>query len=106
MAKLFYQDNKRYHWLLKKLNMPDYKLKESYEYKRQTRYDKHIADVKTRTRQARLDKLNKLREEFERQKVDFFKEKELMLNKIQQEIKTLGFTEIEFPKFDYSQTQK
>ena len=90
MAELFYKDNARFEWLKQKLNMPDYKLKEAYEYKRQTRYEKHVAEVMADAERKRQIKLDQLRKLFDEQKVDFFKAKKEYLEKISAEIDSLS----------------
>ncbi len=97
MLDLFYKDNKRYEWLKSFLNLDDYKLKEKYEFTRQTRYEKYIAQVKQATKEMRQKKLNALKQEFDLQKEIFFKERNEILNKIKQDIIELGFDNLNFP---------
>ncbi|RNA00299.1 28S ribosomal mitochondrial [Brachionus plicatilis] len=99
MLQLFYKDNKRFEWLKEKLNLKDYELQETHPYKRVTRYEKFIAEVKQSTREKRLDKLEQLKSEFENKKKQFLAEKSQVLAEIQQEIKELGFEDIQFPQY-------
>lgn len=98
MLELFYKDNQRYEWLKNFLNLNDYKLKEKYEFTRQTRYEKYIDQVKQATKEMRQKKLDALKNEFEVQKEIFFKERNEILNKIKQEIIELGFDKLNFPQ--------
>lgn len=98
MLQLFHKDNKRYRWLKDKLNLNDYELIDTHPYKRITRYEKFIAETKKATREKRLSKLDQLRSDFENRKKHFLVEKSQALKEIQQEIKKLGFDDIQFPQ--------
>ena len=97
LAELYYKDNKRYQYVLEKLNMTDYEIKEHYPYKRMTKYDLHVKKVNEMTSEMRQEKLSKKRDEFERQKAEFFNERDKVLRQIQEEIESLGFKDIAFP---------
>lgn len=100
MSQLFYKDNKRYEWIIEKLNLKDYKLKESYPYKRVTKYEKFIREVQDKAEQQRLAKLEAVRVEFEQEKKEFLQQKEIELNDIEKEIKQLGLSDLKFPVYD------
>lgn len=100
MLQLFNKSNKRFEWLKEKLNLEDYELKETYPYKRITRYEKYIKEVRILTREKRLEKLNTIKSNFEKQKELFFNERDKILLEIQKEITDLGFNEIKFPVKD------
>jgi hypothetical protein len=104
MLELFYKDNQRYEWLKNFLNLHDYKLKEKYEYTRQTRYEKYIIQVKEATKEMRQKKLDALKQEFDAQKEIFFKERNEILNKIKQEIIEFGFDNLNFPQIPSTNT--
>lgn len=90
MRELFYKNNKRYEWLKETLNMRDYQLVEKYDYVRQTRYDKHISEVKRATREMRVRKVEQLKEEFVKQKKIFFKERDAILDQIRKDLADLN----------------
>jgi len=100
LAQLFYKNNERYHWILEKLNLKDYQPKESYPYRRVTKYEKFIQEVQTKAEQQRLAKLEALRVEFEQEKKEFIKLREQELDSIQKEIEELGFDNIKLPTYD------
>lgn len=100
MVQLFHRDNARYEWLKEKLNLTDYKLKDVREYKRETRYERHIREVKELQESKRAEKLNALKQEFDRRKEAFFKEKQTILLGIQNELKELGFDKLNFPPLE------
>ena len=79
------------------LNMKDYKLVESYPYKRATRYEKFINEVKMNNQQKRLEKMNETKKEFDQEKERFFKERDQILLDIQKELNELGYRDIKFP---------
>lgn len=106
MVQLFHKDNKRYEWLKQQLNMHDYKLKEDYEYKRETRYERFLRELKESNDRKRREKLAAVRREFEKQKEAFFKEKERFLVQIQRELKELGFQNLKLPPITTSNSQK
>lgn len=106
MAQLFHKDNKRYEWLKQQLNLHDYQLKEGYEYKRETRYERFLRELKDTNDRKRREKLAAVREEFEKQKEAFFKEKERILLQIQRELKELGFDNLKLPAITNSNSQK
>jgi hypothetical protein len=97
MVELFYKDFKRYEMLKEKLNLSDYELVETYPYKRETRYEKFIREVRTKMIDDQRAKLELVRIEFEKQKELFFKEKEKALEEIRKEIIELGFKDLKFP---------
>lgn len=97
MVQLFYKDNKRYEWLMEKLNMKDFQLVESYPYKRVTKYEKFVNEIKLSNEQKRLEKLNEMKQKFEIEKVHFYKERDEALLEIQKELTELGYKEIQFP---------
>ena len=66
--------------------MKDYQLKTAYPYKRQTKYEKFVEQVKLNAEELRAVKLNKIREEFEQEKVTFYKDKANILDYIKKEI--------------------
>ena len=88
MAQLFYQDNKRYEWIKEKLNMKDYQLKTAYPYKRQTKYEKFVEQIKLNAEELRAVKLDQIKDEFEQEKVTFYADKALILDYIKKEIKS------------------
>lgn len=96
MVQLFYKDNKRYEWLKEQLNLQNYQLKEGQPYKRETRYEKHIREVNELNEKKRMEKLEAIKNDFEKQKALFFKEKEKALQDIEKEIQELGFKNIKF----------
>jgi len=100
LAQLFYKNNERYHWILEKLNLKDYQPKESYPYRRVTKYEKFIQEVQSKAEQQRLAKLEALRVEFEQEKKEFIKLREQELDSIQNEIEELGFDNIKLPTYD------
>jgi len=89
MIELFEKDNARYQFVVDKLNLKDYKLIENFPYKRETRYSKKVKEIKSQTREARLEKLRVLKEEFDKQKVLFYEQREKVLKEIQEDIKKL-----------------
>lgn len=97
MLQLFYKDNKRYEWLKDKLNLSNYELQEVQPYKRITRYEKFINEVKKSTREKRQIKLELMKKEFEKKKKEFVIERNEVMKEIEQEIKNLGFRDIQFP---------
>jgi hypothetical protein len=97
LTQLFHKDFKRYEWVLEKINLQSYELREPYPYKRISRYDKHINEVRELTERMRAEKLNRVREEFEAQKALFYRQKKLVLAEIRSEITELGFKNIKFP---------
>ena len=100
MAQLFYKNNERYHWILEKLNLKDYRLKESYPYRRVTKYEKFIQEVQTKAEQQRAAKLEALHVEFEQEKKDFIQFRDQEINSIQKEIEELGFSDIKLPAYN------
>jgi hypothetical protein len=100
LSQLFYRDKARYEWLLEKINLQSYELKQPYEYKRQTRYDKHMNEVKELTSRMREEKLKRVQLEFEKQKALFYHQKKQVLEEIQNDIVKLGFTDIQFPQLN------
>ena len=106
MRDLFFKDNKRFEWLKDFLNLKDYKIKEDYGYRRQTRYEKYIAEVKAANEEARQKKLETLKEEFDKQKEDFYRERNAILNKIKQDIIDLGFKNIKLPQLEHQSKNK
>lgn len=96
MTQLFYLDNKRYEWVKQELNLTDYKLRETYGYKRETRYERFLRELKETSDKKRQEKLALVRQEFEQQKETFFKEKQRVLLEIQRELKELGFENLKF----------
>ena len=97
MVELYYKDVKRYEIIKEKLNLNDYELVESYPYKRETRYEKFIREVRAKMADDQRAKMELVRVEFERQKEFFFKEKEKVLEEIRKEISELGFKDLQFP---------
>ena len=100
LAQLFHKNNQRYHWILDKLGLKDYEPKESYPYRRVTKYEKFIKQVQANAEQQRTAKLDALRAEFEHEKKEFSKFKEQELNSIQNEIEQLGFADIKLPTYN------
>ncbi len=96
MLELFNKDNKRYEWLKEKLNLKDYELVTEYPYRRETKYEKFIKEVKEQSDKQRAEKLNMLKATFEEEKKQFFIEKERIILEIQKEIKQLGFEDSNF----------
>ncbi|CAF0793012.1 unnamed protein product [Brachionus calyciflorus] len=98
MLDLFFKDNKRFEWLKEQLGLKNYQLKETQPYKRVTRYEKFVSEVKQTTREKRLQKLQELKAQFESQKQSFIEERNKVFEEIQRDIQDLGFNEIKFPE--------
>lgn len=105
MVQLFNKDNKRYEWLKQELNLHDYKLKDVPEYRRLTRYERFMEQLRETNENKRSEKLAATRDEFAKQKEIFLKEKQRVLLEIQKELKELGFDKLKFPSIETS-TQK
>ena len=78
--------------------MKDFKLVESYAYKRVTKYEKFVNEIKMNNEQKRLEKLNEMKKEFDQEKIHFFKERDNALLDIQKELSELGYKDIKFPQ--------
>ena len=102
LAQLFYKDNKRFQLVKEKLGLKDYTLKESYPYRRQTKYQKFIIEVKEKTESQRQAKLDAVKSEFELEKIEFFQERDNFLLDIQRELKEFGCDNIKYPKLSSS----
>jgi hypothetical protein len=100
IGQLYYKDTKRYDWIVEKLNLKDYQLKESYPYRRITKYEKFIREVQDRAEKQRKTKLEAVKIEFEQEKKDFLKMRQKELDLIMSEIKQLGFSDLKFPTYD------
>ena len=78
--------------------MKDYKLVEAYGFKRVTRYEKYVNEIKSSNRQKRIEKLNDLKKLFDAEKTLFFNERDKALHDIEKELEQLGFNDIKLPK--------
>lgn len=94
LAELFHKDNQRYELLKKKLKLEDYQLTETYPYIRETKYEKFLKEVKEKSDADRANKMDKLRLAFEQEKIQFFKDKERLMQDIEREVKELGLEDL------------
>jgi len=94
LAELFHKDNKRYELVRKKLNLEDYKLVETYPYTRETKYEKFLKEVKEKSDAERAAKLDNLKKLFETEKIQFFKDKERLMQDIEREVRELGVKDL------------
>jgi hypothetical protein len=94
LGELQTKDNERYAWLVQKLGINWEPASKVLTERRSTKYGLFIMSVKAKAREERQEKLEALKKAFEIEKTKFYKLKEDVLNEINEEIKQLGFTDL------------
>jgi hypothetical protein len=106
VKELIVKDNKRYEWIKEKLDIDDFIIPEERDFVRRGKFDLDCAKIKNENKIIRQQILDKVRQDFDVKKVEFFIQRNKTLRNIERELKELGYDNLGLPDPASFETEK